>query len=172
LSFAFLNQPPWHEKGAPGPERHPVLPGPAISGNRITFVDLAHILPDRRDTRRENTVHKFSLFTLDPGRFSVPAPATDIPITKTGLPVLCSGSATCRSNAQAGPRFRDILFLVCFGNWIPFHPDAGMMRLPRRTRPVRGAASNRLSSVLISRGFGTGGIGSEHSNAGCSGSVR
>jgi len=65
----------------------PVMLGPAISGNRIIYMDIAHIPADQRDIRRENPVHEISLFTLDPGSFPVPTPATGMQMTGTGLPV-------------------------------------------------------------------------------------
>ncbi|MEI7857645.1 MAG: hypothetical protein WCH85_09100 [Methanomicrobiales archaeon] len=61
-------------------KEYPVLkdvPGifaPAISGNRIIFVDLAHIPADQRDNPRQDPVPEISLFTLDPSSFPLSKP--------------------------------------------------------------------------------------------------
>ncbi|MFA4823603.1 MAG: hypothetical protein WC593_00445 [Methanoregula sp.] len=52
----------------------PNMFAPAISGNRIIFMDLAHIPADKRDNPVENPVQEISLFTLDPSSFPLSKP--------------------------------------------------------------------------------------------------
>jgi beta propeller repeat protein len=99
-------------------ENIPGMFGPAISGIRIIWMDLAHIGPENRYIRRENTVQEISMFTLDPKVFPstqlltvVPAitnqPAVDVtPIPPTTQPVPGFSSIT------AGITMSVIVFVV------------------------------------------------------------
>ena len=69
----------------------PGMFAPAISGNRIIFMDLAHIPADQRDNPRENTVQEISLFTLDPVNFPLPVPTTVTQVNATAPPVRSPG---------------------------------------------------------------------------------
>ena len=82
------------------------IPGmfaPAIAGNRIIYLDLAHIAPGERYIQRQDPVQEISLFTLDPVTFPVSKPDAMIPPDKTVIvPELPAGEKNSRAPASTG----------------------------------------------------------------------
>jgi hypothetical protein len=71
----------------------PGIFAPAISGNRIIFMDLAHIPADQRDNPRQDPVPEISLFTLDPGSFPLPELTSAPQGNTTSSPVQSPGTS-------------------------------------------------------------------------------
>jgi beta propeller repeat protein len=76
----------------------PGMFGPAISGNRIIFMDLAHIPASERYVPRDVTVQEISLFTLDPAAFPTPAQS---PAAMTDIPDTAAEDDTARPQVPA-----------------------------------------------------------------------
>ena len=84
-------------------ENIPGMFAPAIAGNRIIYLDLAHIAPGERYIQRQDPVQELSLFTLDPGTFPVSKPNAMIPSDKTVIvPELPAGEKNSRTPASTG----------------------------------------------------------------------
>ncbi len=76
--------------------------GPAVSGNRIIYMDLAHIAPDKRDIQYDNPVQEISVFTLDPVVFALPSP---VPAAMPGTMVQGSPPSPPATAAARSPGF-------------------------------------------------------------------
>ncbi len=89
----------------------PVVLGPAISGNRIIYMDLANIPADQREIQRETPVHEISLFTLDPARFPATTSPSAMQLNTTGLPVRSPDPAQSLPMTTRAPGFGPVCAL-------------------------------------------------------------